>query len=221
MFEKKENNKKSLWNANTESNWIFSAQVGIKMFSFLCWNVVLFICVLYRFLDCICRKKRKVAVMTFYFLFCFESYFRNKLKHPSVGAGINFKSKYFAISRNSSVNLIQSFFSTVHKEFKFQELYASIQSHFIIQWHWNSMDIYNEHWFQFYTKYECQWLFKEFVDDKKNEHQRHQNKKRNLHTKDDISPCCALHGNGKKISRSLVNCSDISVCVSARSFSSH
>lgn len=65
-------------------------------------------------------KKRKVAVMTFYFLFCFESYFRNKLKHPSVGAGINFKSKYFAISRNSSVNLIQSFFSTVHKEFKFQ-----------------------------------------------------------------------------------------------------
>lgn len=143
-------------------------------------------------------EKRKVAVMTFYFLFCFESYFRNKLKHPSVGAGINFKSKYFAISRNSSVNLIQSFFSTVHKEFKFQELYASIQSHFIIQWHWNSMDIYNEHWFQFYTKYECQWLFKEFVDDKKNEHQRHQNKKRNLHTKDDISPCCALHGNGKK-----------------------
>lgn len=142
--------------------------------------------------------KRKVAVMTFYFLFCLECYFRNKLKHPSVGAGINFKSKYFAISRNSNVNLIQSFFPTVHKEFKFQELYTSIQSHFIIQWHWNSMDIYNEHWFQFYTKYECQWLFKALAVDTKNEHQRHENKKRNLHTKDDISPCCALHWNRKK-----------------------
>lgn len=120
MFEKKENNKKSLWNANTESNWnFFLCKWDSKCFRFF---VEMLFCLFVCFIafSIVSVGKRKVAVMTFYFLFCLECYFRNKLKHPSVGAGINFKSKYFAISRNSSVNLIQSFFSTVHKEFKFQ-----------------------------------------------------------------------------------------------------
>lgn len=52
---------------------------------------VLFICLLYRFVDCIGRAKKESCSNDFVFFFRLP--FRNKLKYPSVGASINFKSE--------------------------------------------------------------------------------------------------------------------------------
>lgn len=58
---------------------------------------VLFICLLYRFVDCIIRAKKESCSNDF--VFFFRLLFRNKLKYPSVGASINFKSESILYDR--------------------------------------------------------------------------------------------------------------------------
>lgn len=188
------------WNRNVFFRWMLFCSV--RFCSVLFCLFVFFIA-----LAIVSVGKRKVAaVMTFSF---FPTLFWNKLKHPSVGASINFESKHFAASRALPTKTKwQSFFFDAHKVFIFWEIisisfYYSMTFELTGQSQWTLISIYKNMSVAVNSR-------KSLLNDRRKKERT--NEKRT--SKGTTTKQYRLFGlcTGTKVPRSLVDCSAISVC---------